>query len=99
MAADFGYRPGYAQLGSYRTATGLAFIYVLRGDDDAPAAGTLNAWIVDNAPFVNVVMVEAYEPSIVNRYPARAAALPGAACQWPGVEGDALVAAGIARYA
>jgi hypothetical protein len=97
--ATFGYRPGYAQLGSYRVSGGLAWIFALWGDFDSPAAGTVNAWIAAYGPFTNVVMASAYEPSIVNRYPTRTAVRAGDACQWPSVEADALVAAGLATYA
>lgn len=96
---DFGWRPGFAQLGSYRASGGLAFIYVGLGDPLNPASGTLNAWIASFGPFTDVVMVQPYEPAAVGRYPVRAAVGGGVACQFPSVEADALVAAGIATYA
>lgn len=97
--AGFGYREGYAQLGSYRTGPWLRWIMVLRGDQDTPQAGSLEEWIAAYSPFSDLIMDADYEPSTVNRYPARAAVHHGERCRFPSVEAAALVSAGIARYA
>jgi hypothetical protein len=97
--ADLGYREGYALLGCYPRITGLGWVYAIRGDACAPTPGTVEAWIADPVTFTPVVMVTAYEPAAVNRYPTRAAVHGGERCAFPSVEADALVAAGVAAYA
>lgn len=96
---DFGWRPGFAQLGVWRVSTGLRWIYAPSGDRDNPAAGTLAAWIVAYGPWTLVTLSNAYEPSAVPDFPTRAAVRAGDTCLFPGIEADALVAAGIAQYA
>ena len=99
MAVDFGFREGQAQLGSYRDIEGLHFVYAPRGDRDNPQAGTVEAWIAANGPWTNLKMMGAYEPVYVRNFPTRAAVTAGTLCQFPAVEADALVAAGLAAYA
>lgn len=98
LEAGFQTPDGYCQMGSTRTASGLAWIYVLRGDRCAPAPGTLESWIATPTPWVRVLMGTDYEPSFVSRFPVRAAVRGGEACTFPDVEAEALVAAGIAAY-
>ena len=98
--ADFGYREGFAQMGSYRIPRGgLGFIYVKRGREDAPELGTIKAWIAANSPWTNVRMITSYEPAYVAGLPVRAAVGGGEACAFPSVEADALLAAEIASFA
>ncbi len=97
--ADFGYREGFAQLGSYRIpGGGLGFIYAKCGREDLPEPGTVAAWIAANGPWTNVRMISGYEPAYVAKLPARAAVGGGEACAFPSVEADALVVAGIASF-
>jgi hypothetical protein len=96
---DFGWRPGFAQLGCYRRPGGLGFVYAPLGEYEAPIAGTVQAWIATNGPWTNVVMVDAYEPAVVRNFPVRTAVNGGQACAFPAVEADALVAAGLASPA
>lgn len=97
--ADFGYREGYATLGSYRSGDGLGWIYARHGDPDAPATGTVEAWIAANGPWTAVRMVTAYCPMAVRNFPVRGAVNGGEACAWPSIEAAAMVAAGIATPA
>ncbi len=98
--ADFGYREGFAQMGSYRLSQGgLGFIYARRGQEDAPDSGTVAAWIAANGPWTDVRMISGYEPSYVARFPVRAAVEGGVACIFPSIEADALVEAGVASVA
>jgi hypothetical protein len=97
--SDLGWRDGYCQMGSTQTAEGLSWVYALRGDECAPAAGTVNAWIAAPPIWTNIVMVTDYEPSYVLRFPVRAAVKGSEACSFPSIEADAIVSAGLARYA
>jgi len=97
--ADFGFREGYAQLGAYRVAGGLAWVYVRHDESDTPAPDSLEGWIVAGGPWSNVVMRAAYEPSTVNRFPVRAAVGATQRCSWPSIEAAALIAAGLADAA
>ena len=97
--ADFGWKPGFTQLGVCPQRSGFLWIYAPAGDPDNPTAGTVAAWITTAAPWTLVTLSEPYEPSAVPRFPTRAAVRAGVTCQFPSVEADALVAAGIAQYA
>ena len=98
--ADFGYREGFAQLGSYRvTAGGLGFIYAKRGRKDAPELGTVAAWIAANGPWTNVRIITSYEPAYVASFPVRSAIGGGEVCAFPSVEADSLIASGVASFA
>ncbi len=95
---DPGFREGYALLGSYRRKGGFGWIYALRGTLDHPQPGSTEGWLV-NPVMTMVVMRVAYEPAIVNRFPARTAVAGGQRCAWPDVEARALIAAGLAEEA
>jgi hypothetical protein len=85
----------WTQLGSVTLNGSLQFVCVPTGSWLNPPAGTLNAWIL--APAYTVVqMVNEYEPSTVNRFPARGGLRGGETVSLPSIEAAALIAAGYA---
>ena len=97
--ADFGSRPSFSQLGSYRLLDGLGFVYARTGDWPTPVAGTVLYWISQAGPWVSVTFNTTYNPSWVNRFPVRTMINAGETASFPDIEAIACVSAGIAAYA
>jgi hypothetical protein len=94
----FGWREGYAELGSYRSGDGLGWLYAPWGERGQSLAGTVWNWIDNAGPWVAVVLLTAYAPSYVANFPVRSGLNGGETCVLPDIEAAAAVAAGIATY-